>query len=65
MVCNEHHSAEVTSAREVADEEVANNSTDILAQIQSEFTLNFNNFGSLPSVHAHIKRLEFLSRRIF
>ncbi|KAJ4783167.1 Kinesin-like protein [Rhynchospora pubera] len=35
MVCNEHHIAEVTSARAVADEEVANISADILAQIQS------------------------------
>ncbi|XP_078152877.1 P-loop containing nucleoside triphosphate hydrolases superfamily protein [Carex rostrata] len=35
MVYNEHHNAEVSSARQIADEEVVKSSADILANIQS------------------------------
>lgn len=47
MVYNEHHNAEVSSARQIADEEVANSSADILANIQSEF------FHELRSLHTY------------
>jgi hypothetical protein len=60
MVCNEHHNAEVTSAREVADEEVANNTADILAQIQSEFTICSTSCPLyLSRMHVHLRDWNF------
>lgn len=54
MVYNEHHNAEVSSARQIADEEVANSSADILANIQSEFTYFMNWGPSTPTVCSRI-----------
>ncbi|KAJ3681550.1 hypothetical protein LUZ60_016039 [Juncus effusus] len=63
IVCNEHHDAEVASARAFANEDISNSSMDILTQIQSLKENEDKSMSALmSSVGSHSETINQLER---